>query len=72
MSELVYVSKSRLERKKGPVRVAQIAGEPQPVVLSVHGAIAEHYKVNPASPREGHWAPPTSATYESGEIYRNS
>jgi hypothetical protein len=48
MSEVVYVSKSRIERKAGPVRVAHLPGEPQPVIFSVHGAIAEHYKVDPA------------------------
>ena len=45
MSEVVYISKSRIERKRGPVRIAHLPGEPQPVVYSVHGAIAEHYKV---------------------------
>jgi hypothetical protein len=48
MSNVVYVSKSRLERKQGPVRVAHLPGESQPVIYSVHGAIAEHYKVDPA------------------------
>ena len=48
MSEIVYVSKPRLERIRGPVRIAYIPGEPQPVIFSVHGAIAEHYKVPPA------------------------
>jgi len=54
MSEVVYVSRSRIERKQGPLRIAQIAGEPQPVFFSVHGAIAEHYKVNPATLTESH------------------
>jgi hypothetical protein len=54
MSNIVYVSKSKIERKKGPLRVAHIAGEPQPVVFSVHGAIAEHYKVDPATLTESH------------------
>jgi hypothetical protein len=48
MGNVVYVSKSRLERKQGPLRVAHLPGEAQPVVYSVHGAIAEHYKVDPA------------------------
>ena len=47
MSEVVYVSKTRIERKVGPVRIAHISGEPQPVTFSVHGAIAKHYKVDP-------------------------
>ncbi len=45
MSKVVYVSKSTLERKRGPLRVAHLPGEAQPVVYSVHGAIAEHYGV---------------------------
>src|SRR4029077_1298958 len=54
MSEVVYISKSRIERKRGPVRIAHLPGEPQPVVYSVHGAIAEHYKVDPAKLKESH------------------
>jgi len=54
MSDVVYISKSRIERKKGPVRIAHVAGEPQPVVFSVHGAIAQHYKVDPAALTESH------------------
>jgi hypothetical protein len=54
MSDVIYVSKSQIERKKGPLRIAQVAGEPQPVVFSVHGAIAEHYKVDPAALTESH------------------
>ena len=54
MSDVVYVSKSRIERKVGPVRVAYVAGESQPVTFSVHGAIAEHYKVDPAKLIESH------------------
>jgi uncharacterized OsmC-like protein len=54
MSEVVYVSKSRIERKLGPLRVAHIPGEPQPVYYSVHGAIAEHYKVDPEKIKEPH------------------
>ena len=30
------------------------AGEPQPVVYTVHGEIAEHYKVDPAKLKESH------------------
>jgi len=54
MSNLIYVSKSTIERKKGPLRIAHVAGEPQPVIFSVHGAIAEHYKVDPAMLTESH------------------
>ena len=56
MGDLVYTSKSRIERKTGPLRVAHLPGEAQPVYFSVHGAIAEHYKVDPAMLGESHAA----------------
>lgn len=54
MSEVVYVSKSRLVRQRGPLRIAFLPGEPSPVMFSVHGAIAEHYKVDPSTLTESH------------------
>jgi hypothetical protein len=54
MADVVYISNIRIERKSGPVRVAQLPGEPQPVTFSVHGAIAEHYKVDPSKIQEPH------------------
>jgi hypothetical protein len=54
MGEVVYVSKSSIERKRGPLRVAHLPGEPGPVAYSVHGAIAEHYKVDPSRLKEPH------------------
>jgi hypothetical protein len=54
VSEVAYVSKARIGRKIGPVRIAYLPGEPQPVVFSVHGAIAEHYKVDPAKLTDPH------------------
>jgi len=56
MGKVVYVSKSRIERKVGPLRIAYLPGEAKPVVFSVHGAIAEHYKVDPAKLTESHAA----------------
>ena len=56
MGDVVYVSKSRIERKHGPLRVAYLPGEPRPVIFSVHGAIAEHYKVDPTKLTEPHAA----------------
>lgn len=56
MSDVAYVSKVRLERKLGPLRIAYLPGESQPVKFSVHGAIAEHYKVDPAKLTESHAA----------------
>jgi hypothetical protein len=54
VSNIVYVSKVRMERKIGPYRIAHLPGESQPVIFSVHGAIAEHYKVDPAKLTESH------------------
>jgi hypothetical protein len=56
MSVVAYTSKVRLERRKGPLRIAYLSGEAQPVMFSVHGAIAEHYKIDPASLTESHAA----------------
>ena len=54
MGQVVYVSRSRIVRQAGPLRTAQIPGEAQPVVFSVHGAIAEHYKIDPAKLQGSH------------------
>jgi hypothetical protein len=54
MSDVIYTSKVHIERKNGPLRIAQLPGESKDVLFSVHGAIAEHYKVNPESIRESH------------------
>lgn len=47
MAEVVYVSKSRIERVKGPLRKAFLPAEQEPVLFGVHGAVAEHYGVTP-------------------------
>jgi hypothetical protein len=44
MSEVVYTSRVRIVRERGPV------------TFSVHGAIAEHYRVNPSAIGESHAA----------------
>jgi hypothetical protein len=56
VSNIAYVSNVRIERRAGPLRVAHLPGEAQPVIFSVHGAIAEHYKVDPAKLGESHAA----------------
>jgi len=56
MSAVVYTSRVHIERVKGPLRIARLPGEARPVVFSVHGAIAEHYKVDPAELTEAHAA----------------
>ncbi|MGH9714891.1 MAG: hypothetical protein ACRD5M_16475 [Candidatus Acidiferrales bacterium] len=54
MSEVVYTSKVKIERKVGPLRIAHLPGEAKPVIFSVHGAIAQHYKVDPSKLTESH------------------
>jgi hypothetical protein len=43
---MVYRSKVRIERKKGPLRHAHLPATPQPVLFGVHSEIAEHYGVD--------------------------
>ena len=49
MTGVVYKSEVRIERVKGPVRLAWLPGEREPVTFGVHGAIAEHYKLPPGA-----------------------
>jgi hypothetical protein len=56
MSVVAYTSRIRLERREGPLRIAYLPGEPQPVTFSVHGAIAEHYNIDPATLSDSHAA----------------
>jgi hypothetical protein len=56
MSNVVYTSHVHIDRIKGPLRMARLPGEAQPVAFSVHGAIAEHYKIDPAALAESHAA----------------
>ena len=47
MSEVVYTSKVRIERIRGPRRRAYLPQENEPVFFGVHSEIAEHYGVDP-------------------------
>ena len=47
MGEVAYVSKIRIERLKGPLRIAYLPAEKDPIRFGVHGAVAEHYGVSP-------------------------
>jgi hypothetical protein len=49
MRDVVYVSKSRIERRQGPLRIAHLPGESHPVIFSVHGAIANTTKLTQPS-----------------------
>jgi len=55
-SNVAYVANIHLERKKGPVRVAQLPGEANPVIFSVHDEIARHYGVDERTLKESHAA----------------
>lgn len=41
----VYTSHVRVERVRGPLRLAYLPSEPQPVAFGTHGPIAAHYGV---------------------------
>ncbi len=45
--KVVYRSRVRIERQRGPLRLAYLPVEKDPVFFGVHSAIAEHYKVSP-------------------------
>ncbi len=47
MTDVAYTSRVRIERQTGPLRLAYLPAEPEPVPFGVHGAIAEHYGVSP-------------------------
>lgn len=47
MAKPVYISEVSIERRKGPNRLAWLPGESEPISFGVHGAIAEHYGVDP-------------------------
>jgi hypothetical protein len=43
MGEVVYRAEIRLSRVKGPLRLAYLPVETEPVRFGTHGAIARHY-----------------------------
>jgi len=43
---VVYRSRVRIERVKGPLRRAYLPVEPEQVLFGVHSEIAEHYGVD--------------------------
>ena len=47
MSNPVYTANIRIERMKGPYRHAWLPAHDGPVEFGVHGAISEHYGVEP-------------------------
>ena len=45
MGETIYVSEVRLERVRGPLRLAYLPAERTPVTFGTHGPIARHYGI---------------------------
>ncbi len=45
--QVVYTSKSRIERVKGPLRRAYLPQVKEAVLFGVHSEIAAHYGVDP-------------------------
>jgi hypothetical protein len=45
--QVVYVSKTRTERIKGPLRRAYLPQVQEPVKFGVHSEVAEYYGVDP-------------------------
>jgi len=52
MAEAIYIAEMEIERGPGAIRVAQLPAESAPVYFGVHGAIAKHYGLDPASIKE--------------------
>ena len=44
--QVVYISKSRIERVKGPLRRAYLPQVKEPVKFGVHSEVAQHYGVD--------------------------
>lgn len=44
--QVVYTSRVRVERVKGPLRRAYLPETPEPVYFGVHSEVAEHYGVD--------------------------
>ncbi len=49
-----YVHESRIERGAGAIRTAHLPAESVPVHFGVHGPIAQHYGLEPATIKEPH------------------
>ena len=49
--DLVYLSKIKIERIEGPLRIAYLPPDNRPVRFGVHSGVAEHYN---RDPNEGH------------------
>ncbi len=52
MAEPTYVYEGKIERGSGGIRTTLLPAESAPVHFGVHGAIAKHYGLNPATVKE--------------------
>ena len=59
MAEVVYSSRVRVERIRGPLRRAFLPAEEEPVLFGVHDEVADHYGV----PRGGEAEHATTLDY---------
>ena len=46
-NQVTYTSRVRIERQVGPLRLAYLPAEKDPVRFGVHSEVAAHYKVPP-------------------------
>ncbi len=49
MGDVVYTSRTRVERLEGRRRRIEVPGAREPLDVGVHGAIASHYGLEPGS-----------------------
>jgi hypothetical protein len=47
IGDVVYTSRVRVLRHRGPLREAQLPGRDEPVTFGVHSEVAAHYGVTP-------------------------
>jgi hypothetical protein len=52
MPQPTYVYEGKIDRGQGAIRLAQLPAEAAPVLFGVHGAIAKHYGLDPATIKE--------------------
>ena len=46
MPEVIHTSRIKINRDRGPIRIAQIEGFSEPIFYGVHGGIQKFYKVD--------------------------
>jgi hypothetical protein len=52
MPQPTYVYEGKIDRGQGAIRLAHLPAEAAPVLFGVHGAIARHYGLDPATIKE--------------------